>query len=855
MALQIERPKLGTAIAGENVLFSPAVSISIPPISVSMTDGTRIAKSSMDRAFNFTPILSRRMSKTIVEPSKRNGQRVPRFMREKQVEKPTSPVPPVRILLVDDRPENLIALEASLENIGKAQPNGFEVFDPKLVSGATIGAPTVHEQPVELIHASSGQEALRHLLNGDFAVILLDVQMPGMDGYETATLIRQRPRSQHTPIIFLTAISMSDSNVFHGYALGAVDYIFKPFDPEILRAKLSVFIDLYRQRQAAQRMADEAREQAELLRVSNSELAKANKIMGELYADLEGKSTELSQERDFVDKIFETAGSYIIIFDAEGRIERFNQSSEAVSGLKAADAKGQLAWETLVSGEDAVKVKAAFGRVKAGHAEAFDMHIQPQNGGKPRRLSMTFTGLYNEAGKLFNVIASGVDISERYEAEEKVRRMNEELEQSVAKRTKELRETNDELRLAKDSAENANRAKDQFLAVLSHELRTPLTPILTIVEMLSEDPVISADTKTWIETIGRNAQLEARLIDDLLDLTRITNGKLQLHTEPVELHQLISDTLSMCAEEIRTKKLSVSLRLAAQNNTVLADPARMHQILWNILKNAIKFTPEEGSIAVHTEDVARLPSGGGRVAKSKESSVLCQIRDTGIGIAPDQIAHVFDAFAQGGESITRKFGGLGLGLAISKALIEQHGGTIRAESNGLNAGSTFTIELPVAIAIEDQAPAVKSPRNSRTGGKEIYEQTPSEPATFISNGQHILLVEDNSDTSDALQALLERRGFKVVSANSVQSAIEIGTTYPYDIVISDIGLPDGDGRQVIERLNKIRPARSIAISGFGMDSDIRRSLAAGFSAHLVKPVQFEELMDVLGQLPVGAVNR
>jgi PAS domain S-box-containing protein len=718
-----------------------------------------------------------------------------------------APEPVIKILMVDDHPENLLALEASLDGIADL-----------LVGNSP-------KPKIECIRASNGPDALRKVLQDEYAVILLDVQMPGMDGYETAELIRKRPNSQHTPIIFLTAISTSEINIFHGYSLGAVDYLLKPFDPWILRAKVSVFLDLYRKKSEIQRMADELREHAKLLRSSNDELAKTNKMLGGLYRELESKSQELSKQHEFVDTILETAGSYIIIFDANGRLERFNRASENISGLQLEDVRGRLAWEILVAEEDASRVKDAFKSVAKGETVAFEMSIVPKEGQR-RRLSMSFTGMFDDSKKLIYVIASGVDITDRYDAEERIRRMNEELEHRVIDRTKELREANSALQEAKEVAEHANMAKDQFLAVLSHELRTPLTPVLAIVQMLEEDPTVTAETKSWIETIGRNVQLEARLIDDLLDLTRIANGKLELHLEPIDVNKVIQETIKICEDDIRSKKLKISLDLTKSPANVLADSARLQQVLWNLLKNAVKFTSEGGSLKVHTDT-------------DHNGKLRCQVIDSGIGIPPEHIGRVFNAFDQGDKAITRRFGGLGLGLAISRALVEQHHGKIWAESEGVDKGATFTLEM-------DLYKPEKRTNGSVNGKQAHIKQLKPDGAPF-----RILFVEDNDDTSRAIQVLLERKGYTVIVAHSVQSALEIAKTYPCDIVISDIGLPDGSGLEVMQKLNAIRPTHGVAVSGFGMDEDVQRSLAAGFDAHLVKPIKFDELLGVVQQLLVS----
>ncbi len=329
--------------------------------------------------------------------------------------------------------------------------------------------------------------------------------------------------------------------------------------------------------------------------------------------------------------------------------------------------------------------------------------------------------------------------------------------------------------------------------------------------MLEEDPQISSEVKSWVETIGRNVQLESRLIDDLLDLTRIVHDKLELHLGTADLHTLIHETVDICTDEIRAKKLRLTLELKANHSLVSADSARLQQALWNLLKNAVKFTQEGGSIVLRTMNAA-------------SSVIRVQISDTGIGIAREHLSSVFNAFDQGGKAITRRFGGLGLGLAITKALLEQHHATIRAESEGTDKGTTFTIELPLASVPGGTVPSAASAPRAAPHGKS-----------------RILLVEDNEDTSRAMQVLFERKGYAVAVAHSVAEAIETSEADCFNLVVSDIGLPDGDGFEVIRRLNQIRPTRGIAISGYGMDEDRRRSLEAGFNAHLVKPINFGEL--------------
>jgi signal transduction histidine kinase/ActR/RegA family two-component response regulator len=377
-------------------------------------------------------------------------------------------------------------------------------------------------------------------------------------------------------------------------------------------------------------------------------------------------------------------------------------------------------------------------------------------------------------------------------------------------------EAEEQLKQAKESAESANRAKDQFLAVLSHELRTPLSPVLTAIHLLDEDSRTSEDQHEILELIRRNVELEARLIDDLLDLTRISNGKLRLNIETVDAHALIENVLEIVQAETDGKGMQLTLDLAAGEHFVPADSARLQQVFWNLLKNAVKFTPAGGSITVRTTNSNGL--------------LRVEIADTGIGIDPNVLPRIFNAFEQGEQSITRKFGGMGLGLAISRMLMELHGGSLRASSEGSGKGSTFTIEI-------------------RTIAGEAAADTSDGREDAVSHSHaSILLVEDHVDTGAIMKQLLERHGYSVTAADSVAAALRLASSATFDLLISDIGLPDGTGLQLIEQLGDRRPARAIALSGYGMDEDVRRSMAAGFAEHLTKPVDFRRLHEVIQNL-------
>jgi HAMP domain-containing protein/signal transduction histidine kinase/ActR/RegA family two-component response regulator len=377
----------------------------------------------------------------------------------------------------------------------------------------------------------------------------------------------------------------------------------------------------------------------------------------------------------------------------------------------------------------------------------------------------------------------------------------------------ELQKTNLEL----EEKARSNMAKDQFLAMLSHELRTPLTPVLASALALESETDLPKEIQESLQMIRRNVELEARLIDDLLDLTRIDRGKVQLNFEIVDAHTLLQNALEICQPEIDRKHLRPSLNLSAKKVHMRADPARLQQIFWNLINNAVKFTPPNGQITITTTN-------------DSAEKLRVEIADTGMGIQPEALPKIFDAFEQGGRT---QLGGLGLGLAISKTLVEAHKGTITAQSAGRNKGSMFALVFPTCEKAEAQIAPALSPR--------FAERQP----------MRILLVEDHEDTNRSLTSLLRRRGYQVQSALTFQSALELSAKGEFDVLISDLGLPDGSGIDLIQKLAS-KPPLGIALTGFGMEQDIRKSREVGFQHHLVKPIDLNKL-DALIQEGAGAV--
>ena len=377
-----------------------------------------------------------------------------------------------------------------------------------------------------------------------------------------------------------------------------------------------------------------------------------------------------------------------------------------------------------------------------------------------------------------------------------------------------------ETEAAKIAAEKAGKAKDHFLAALSHELRTPLTPALAAANYLADNAAkLPAEFVEDVEIIKRNVRLQARLIDDLLDLTRVTRGKLELQFEDVDAHILVRDAIEIANSAIAAKKLNLSAHLDAKEHYIRADSIRIQQVFWNLINNAVKFTPPGGKIDILTSN-------------DDHSRFQFEITDNGIGIEVERQTSLFAPFEQADPSIRRQFGGLGLGLAISKHLINLHGGTIEVHSRGRSYGSTFKLALDAVT--------------KRTEKSGVDSQAPRKPAKSL----RILLVEDHEDTRHTLSRLLTHFGHQISVADNTQSALEIMASQKFDVVLSDIGLPDGSGYDVISQVKRKQPVKAVAITGFGTDEDVRRGKEAGFDFHLVKPIDFHELRNVLDK--VGA---
>jgi PAS domain S-box-containing protein len=488
----------------------------------------------------------------------------------------------------------------------------------------------------------------------------------------------------------------------------------------------------------------------------------------------------------------------------KGRITFANPIACALTGWRSEEATGRPLAEVLrlVAEADHQPIEDPVVRVlSVGTVVGLTNHtLLIDRGGVERPIADCAAPIRDAKGQIVGVVLVFRDVTERRHAEQERAAL---LEREQA---------------ARAQAEAANRAKDRFLAVLSHELRTPLTPVLLNVSALLDDPGVPPGVRSALELTRRYVELEARLIDDLLDINRIVRGRLTLGREVVDAHELMDRALEICHADLRAGGLELARDLAAEAHHVEADPARLQQVFWNLIKNAVKFTPSGGRITIRTRNEPPAREAGPRL--------VVEVADTGFGIAPELLPRIFDAFEQGENwPGHRRAKGLGLGLAISRSIIEAHGGHLVATSAGPDQGATFTLDLATV-----PAPAPTSPDGASR----------AEPLTGRL-GLRLLLVEDDEATLRIMARLLAARGYTVTTARTVAEGLDRAAQNDFDLVISDLGLPDGNGLELMRRLRAQRNLRGIALSGFGMDDDIRRSHEAGFEAHLTKPVDLQEL--------------
>ncbi len=655
-----------------------------------------------------------------------------------------------RILMVDDHAPNLVALDAILQPLGQ-----------------------------ELVKAHSGKEALRELLEGDFALILMDVQMPGMDGMETARLIKERTRNRHIPIIFLTAIAKDPSYIFRGYKEGAVDYMLKPFDPEILRAKAAVFVDLWRK-------GEMLRQQQAMLRAQELiELERRNEMR------FRGLTDSMPQ--------------CVWAARADGEIYYCNRVWRDYAGPEAG-----ISFFDALPDEEIVEVKTSWrDAVHSGRPLEREQRLLRHDGQWRWHLARMVPER-DERGHIAGWICTATDIDQH--------KRTEQANQKLLLSEKE----------ARAQAEVANRTKDEFLATVSHELRTPLNAILGWTRMLRTGAVEPRSMARVLETIERNARAQTQLVEDILDVSRIIAGKMRVNIQKTDLHLVARSALDAVRPAAEAKGLQLVCELEPDSAEFCGDPDRLQQVIWNLLANAIKFTPREGKVEL-------------RLRRVQSQLEIC-VEDNGMGIPADFLPHVFDRFRQADSSITRTQGGLGLGLAIVRHLVEVHGGTVSAHSEGEGKGSRFVVRLPVrAVApapepVLDREPVLAS---------DVLD--PAEPDLL--RAVEVLVLDDEADSRDLVTAVLVKAGARVRTAGSADEAIALLREQTPDVVLSDIGLPNEDGYAFIRRVRETHPGLpAAALTAYASIDDHRRALEAGFQAHVTKPIEPVDLTLLIASL-------
>jgi signal transduction histidine kinase/DNA-binding response OmpR family regulator len=681
-----------------------------------------------------------------------------------------------KILIVDDLAEKLLVYQVILQELGQ-----------------------------ELVFAHSGTEALKQILQHDFAVILLDVNMPDMDGFETAALIRNRKRSSHTPIIFVTAFS-DEVRMSEGYAHGAVDYILSPVVPEVLRAKVKVFVDLFRMTEQVKRQAEEQitfmeerskRAAAEEANRRLAFLARAGAIVGQSL-DYDGTT------RDIARIAVPTLGDHAVVA-RPGATNGTWQLVEAVDELGGPAVRELSDWEgpsliwrgaiekTLAHGEPTTSFSQATGELES----KFDPDL-------------VFLPL-RARGRVLGVLAASRQSSRRTFSPADIT-MAEALAARAAIAL-------DNARLYKE-VENADRQKNEFLSMLAHELRNPLAPIRNALTFLRMSGDNDPDVIWARELIDRQVTHLVRLVDDLLDVSRITRGKIRIELAGVDLAAVVSGAVETSRPLIEAGTHQLEVSLPEEPLWVNADQARLSQVLANLLNNAAKYTPEGGLISISA-------------AREETEARIC-VRDNGMGIPAEMLARVFDLFTQVDRSLDRSQGGLGIGLTLVQRLVELHGGRVQVASEGPGRGSEFTVRLPLAHAppqLPTDAPA-DATVSSLPAAKRL----------------RILVVDDNVEAADSLARLLRLEGHQVSCAYDGISAIELAEKTRPQVAILDLGLPGIDGFEVARRLRNGLESTDIqlfALSGYGQEEDHRRSSQAGFDKHFNKPLDFPRLVQAL----------
>ncbi|GAC1538864.1 MAG: hypothetical protein NVS2B9_05600 [Myxococcales bacterium] len=654
------------------------------------------------------------------------------------------------ILLVDDREANLLAMGAVLEPLGH-----------------------------RLVKATSGRDALKFLLADECALILLDVQMPGLDGFETAALIRKRERTRYTPIIFVTAVHREEAHIVKGYAHGAVDYILKPFDATVLVAKVRFFLQQHqRQLDLKREASDRTRERDELIVKADQARAAAESQREYLHALLMQAPAAIAILRG-PDHVFELANP--LYERLVGRSGLAGRAGSAALPELADQGVWKIFDRVYRTGEPFVgkEQSALLDRRGTGDPEQcyFDFVAQPTRDAR---------------GQVDGILLHAVEVTESVRARREVEALADKLRA-------------------------ADHSKDEFLAMLAHELRNPLAPIVTALQLMNVRGNAEAAVRER-NIIERQVHNLTRIVDDLLDVSRITRGVIDLRREPVELSAVVERAVEIAQPLVLARRHQLRVTVPREGLQLDADPIRMAQVIANLLNNAAKYTDPGGTLEVE--------------GLREDGEVVLRVRDNGQGIEPERVNAMFELFVQGDRSLDRAQGGLGIGLTLARRLVQLHGGTLQAKSAGPGRGSEFTVRLPANPSPKEDARAAAS------------------AAAPAKRRNRVLVVDDNVDAGELLVEALVQAGHEVRLESEGESALGLLSRFVPDVVLLDLGLPGMDGLEVARRL-RAHPAlsrlRIIAITGYGQDADRARTAEAGIDEHMVKPVDLEQLLEAVAR--------
>jgi PAS domain S-box-containing protein len=685
-----------------------------------------------------------------------------------------SPVDTVKILLVDDEPRNLNALEAILE------PNNYT-----------------------LIRAQTADEALLSILQNEFAAIIMDIKMPGTGGLELAHLIKQRKQSEHIPILFLTAYSLEEGEILRAYGVGGADFLSKPINPDILRSKIAVFAELFRTTRTlaatVEKLNDEIKERQqaqEELRLAKDELEA--RVL-ERTAELARANREIRDNEERLKLALTVAQVATWEWDFEAGRMRWSSDPEATFGFPAGSFGPELRISHAVYPADSPMLELSFQRaMKIGDYDAEYRAVRPDG-------SMVWIAergrLVQDSDKSKRIVGVSVDITKRKCLEEAL--------------------------LASD------KSKDEFLATLAHELRNPLAPIRYAVKVLDFQVPPTAGLRRAIDIIEQQTQHMARLIDDLLDINRISRNTLALRKETTDLAAVIKAAVEASRPMVEQNQQELLMREPAGQIYLHADPVRLIQVFSNLLNNASKYS--------------KIQEGGTKIWLSFQregNQAVVTVRDSGIGIPAPMLPKIFDMFTQVRREIGHSDDGLGIGLALSKRLVEMHDGSIDVQSEGVGKGCEFHVRLPVLDVVPQPAgkPDIVAARKSRAR-------------------KRILIADDNLDILEIFQMMLEIRGHEVVTAVNGFDVLRKADEFHPEVIALDIGMPKLDGFETARQLRQRPWARDvilIAITGWGGENYKRRSAESGFDAHLTKPIDvmdFENLLEGVKQPRADLIAR